>query len=650
MPTSIPYYVRQLNFNSLNTNTWQNDYTFVDELFRQTDSASTNQADALEHIQNRHIPGVETMPNVTGLENEDPMEAYNLLQQRMFEEQQQAVERERQDTNSRRRMEQLYQMPRSIRSVASPWHTISENIENLIHPAVSVDITEALQRTYIAPALEPIKPPLRTYSQVKKLLYWAKHPLHSKNADTFRYIIKLVTSLSVKRYGTAYTSEEYIKASRIRVQSWLCKNTKVKFIEDQINPWALIHPSTVYQMRSNNGVLLVGQLTLRDNGAICAHTQEEWLSSDLISVSDRGLISPSAYDQLGYWFCDNCNSHRPFHEENCTNCTIRSSNVEIGKLYNYNDNVRDFIPTLFDIPVKEFEVDGKIIKHRRGRANANNKERKSKLYFGLELEVIPRDGVTQKDALYWLSSVLKNYALLKHDGSLANGGFEIVTAPATLDFHRKKLWNDLFDLKLPVGKTAAQLVKSWSTTCCGLHIHFTRAACADMQLSKMLVFYHEPDNARFLGDIAGRLVGPRSAYCHQKQKKLRGKRSSSTGKMVSTTIDDCQEHHEAITISQRNRGKTVEVRIFRGNVTMHGVMRALDFVAATIEWAAVAGSNVKSGNLHYTKFLEWFDESSNRSRFPDLWRHLISLGYLGTRHRSKNKKVLDELPSELRAA
>lgn len=327
--------------------------------------------------------------------------------------------------------------------------------------------------------------------------------------------------------------------------------------------------------------------------------------------------------------------------------------MEIGRLYGYNDNVRDFIPTLFDVPAREFLVDGKIVKQRKGRKTVSTGQRKQpvpKLYFGLELEVVPRDGVSSKDALYWTSSVMKNYSLMKHDGSLANGGFEIVTAPATMEFHRKKLWADFFNLRLPNGKTAAGLVKSWNTTCCGLHIHFTRAACSEVQLSKMLVFYHSHLNSRFLGDIAGRTVGPKAAYCHQKEKKLMAVKDKRTNKVVRTTVDECNEHHDAITVSKRNGGKTVEVRIFRGNATMHGIMRALDFVAATLEWSAIAGINQKNEDLRYTKFLEWFDESSNRSRFPDLWKHLISLGYLGTRHKSKNKKVLDDLPSELKAA
>lgn len=494
--------------------------------------------------------------------------------------------------------------------------------------------------------------PITSYIIMKKLIGYVRNRDTAHNNDTHRLLIKVVTSVAIKRYGNGYTDDTNIQKSRERVCSWVKKNTGIEFVRDDLNTWALIHPEAVFILNSERGMLQVSRLTYEDHMATCQHTGQEWLNTDLIRVSDRGAISPTAYDELGYWYCDNCRGHRPFHEENCGHCSVRGSDVEVGKLYGYNDNVRDFIPTLFDTPAREFVVGGKIMKARRGRKaeGANRSKPKSKLYYGLELEVIPRDGITQKDALYWTSSVMKNYSLMKADSSLAAGGFEIVTAPATLEFHRKKLWHDFFNLKLPSGKTASQMVKSWNTTCCGLHIHFTRAACSEVQLSKLMVFYHSRLNSRFLSDLAGRMVGAKAAYCHQKEKTLRATKDKRTNKIVSTTVDDCMEHHDAITISKRNGGKTVEVRIFRGNATMHGLMRALDLVAATTEWCLVAGINKEKEDLRYTKFLEWFDESSNRSRFPDLWKHLISLGYLGTRHKSKNKKVLDDLPSELKAA
>lgn len=318
--------------------------------------------------------------------------------------------------------------------------------------------------------------------------------------------------------------------------------------------------------------------------------------------------------------------------------------MEIGHLYRYTDNVRNYIPQLFDV-------------RRKATRKLKSKDKpRAKLYFGVELEVVPKDNISQQQALQWVSTAMKEHALMKSDATLVHGGvpgFEIVTAPATLEYHREKLWNKLFEMKLPKTieghKRACELVKSWDTQCCGLHVHFTRAAVTDIQLAKLLVFYHDPKNARFLSSIAGRVVGPKAPYCNQDKKRLYFKTDPKSKKVVASTIMDCtgeQRHHEAVVISHRNSGKTVEVRIFKGNITKHGIMRAVEFVAATIEWCATNGVN----ELDKTKFLNWFDQPTNRSRFPELWKHLLSLRFLGTRHVSKKKKKMEELPKQDKAA
>ena len=112
------------------------------------------------------------------------------------------------------------------------------------------------------------------------------------------------------------------------------------------------------------------------------------------------------------------------------------------------------------------------------------------LRYGVELEVLPKTSVASKVAKYNCGKSLHNFALLKSDSSLGSAGFEIVTVPATLEFHRKVLWNDFFKTPFSDGLTAAKSVQSWDTGVCGIHVHLTRAALTEMQLSKLLVFYH----------------------------------------------------------------------------------------------------------------------------------------------------------------
>ena len=59
---------------------------------------------------------------------------------------------------------------------------------------------------------------------------------------------------------------------------------------------------------------------------------------------------------------------------------------------------------------------------------------------------------------------------IKHDGSI-DEGFEIVTHPMSLDYHKNNMpWERIFE------KALAMDYRSHQTSTCGLHIHVDRMA------------------------------------------------------------------------------------------------------------------------------------------------------------------------------
>lgn len=297
------------------------------------------------------------------------------------------------------------------------------------------------------------------------------------------------------------------------------------------------------------------------------------------------------------------------------------------------------------------------------------------LYFGVELEVITREyGEKPYRASVKASGLaLDKFAILKRDGSLDEYGYEIVTVPATLAYHRTVGWNKFFCEPDETGVIPASRVVSWKRPCCGLHVHMSKAAMTTLQLAKLLVFMHSDENAWFLTKIAGRPVGD---GCHDRyyrqSKKGFGVSRDVNNKIVpvvntSTEYYDrntsCSEHSSAATISTRNQGKTVEIRIFKGNVTKHGVIRALEFCAALVEWCGVASvrateyktdgatpfqkqmqkrgikvavgctNSVKFSTPSAVDFIKWFDNQDIRGRYPDLWRHMLNKNLLTTKHK-----------------
>lgn len=416
---------------------------------------------------------------------------------------------------------------------------------------------------------------------------------------------------------------------------WVIKQLKNKGLPEYIKAYnmrevvfiPLSEAKRVYKTRNKkDGYEYFTNSYVVKNCKICENCKDIFASKNLVMFQSKrlkdGLYCNTCLNETGHHECANgCTApsgNRAYHHEDDGCQLYNMSNYE--HIYNYSKDVRSLI-----YKMQHTKVDKKI--------NGDF------LHFGVELEVLPRSKVARETAAYNCGKALRNHAILKDDSSLrAEGinGFEIVTIPATLRYHRETLWKKFFAEKYSDNLTAAKSVHSWDTQVCGIHVHVTRACLTEMQLSKLLVFYNEPPNSNFLSRIAGRTVGPNAVYCKAQKKKLR-----------IGTSGDCGDHHGAISISQHNKGKTAEVRIFRGNCTFHGIMRAIEFVDATVKWCA---NNASNDVTDFNKFLEWFKQPEIRSQYPELRKHLIELKYIKPRQLPDRFKDLDVVSDELRTA
>ena len=233
-------------------------------------------------------------------------------------------------------------------------------------------------------------------------------------------------------------------------------------------------------------------------------------------------------------------------------------------------------------------------------------EKDNKLFYGVELECRVhsyRESVQHKA----LSNFPKS-AVLKPDGD-----FEIVTIPATLNYHREVLWNRFFD---EANGAATDCIKCKNRlTECGLHIHFSRGALTELQLAKVMCFINEGCNKTFVENVAGR-----EENCWNKKIPL-------FEKSVKTVIDKYMHNKGmAIHISRRNSNKTVEVRIFQGIPTRQQVMQSLEFVDALIRYCKRHGNVAKE--IKYTSFVEWFDTNCMELHYPHLHETLMAHKYV----------------------
>jgi len=259
------------------------------------------------------------------------------------------------------------------------------------------------------------------------------------------------------------------------------------------------------------------------------------------------------------------------------------------------------------------------VRYREDETIDDNLHTSKDLLYGVELEVMARNSMPS-DYPDTLHDYNGDWFKCKKDGSLdeGNGGFEICTAPSTFKFLKDR-FTQMFNSDYWTDENGSTYVKGWNTTCAGLHIHINKKALTPLEVGKLLVFVNDKKNARFIEDIAGRNM---NRWCKSETKKI------SDGQYRS------DDRYEAVNTVP---SKTVELRIFKSNVSEHGFMRALEFTDGMIRY--LKQSSMREQSLSYKSFISFIKKPENRSEYPNFWSWLITNGYvLGTPSRNVSKQ------------
>ena len=209
------------------------------------------------------------------------------------------------------------------------------------------------------------------------------------------------------------------------------------------------------------------------------------------------------------------------------------------------------------------------------------------------------------------------YCKFKSDGSLRNG-FEMVTAPCTLAFHRQQI-DKLFDWNGWTDEDKNTYVKAWNTDTCGIHVHLNRGSFTGSQIGKILQIVNEDMNRKFIEAVAGRKANDYAKFS-KKSIAEGGQRDYSKYEAVNTA-----------------HSQSIELRIFRGNATKNGILRVLEFSFALGEY--VQQCSFKA--LHYRDFLKWFNLPRNRADYPFINEWFVRKGYL--KDGKSNRLVTNEI-------
>lgn len=220
------------------------------------------------------------------------------------------------------------------------------------------------------------------------------------------------------------------------------------------------------------------------------------------------------------------------------------------------------------------------------------------LFFGVELEICVlnrypgADDTMEHGIVHKVLKSLSGRAIVCHDGSVT-AGFEIVTIPATLNYHKTSMWNNFFNPEI-----TNHLV---GMPYCGNHVHVSKAAWTPLSVGKLLSFMHSDENSDFLDVISSR---GQTSYCT---------RNHSFNKVTSVF----REGHNRTSAVNITPSQTIEFRLFKSSINPANLLKNLEFIDALRMFTF----HSKISDMRSDKYLEFV--KANHYMWPYLTNFLI---------------------------
>lgn len=307
-----------------------------------------------------------------------------------------------------------------------------------------------------------------------------------------------------------------------------------------------------------------------------------------------------------HFYCESCYDELVGYCQNCDSEVYRDDLTDVGSnVYHWvcpdclNDNhtcrdCGDIVESLYDGLCEgccDDSVDGIINSY--GYKPTPKFFGEGDRFFGVELETEPlNEGYGDIDMVREVQELVSEWAYLKHDGSLNEGGFEVVTHPMTLENHLTRFTPELF-------KTIKSSdYVSHTNGNCGLHIHISRSAFkSDLAIVKLLEFvYGNYDN------IVSKLGRRHSmtSYCRNIDRDM------SYKNLDSILYHNNKDRYHAVNTKNYD---TIELRFFRGTLIRDTFVSALQFADVLV--------NLANKITDISQKIEW----------SDVYLEVIRLGY-----------------------
>ncbi len=344
---------------------------------------------------------------------------------------------------------------------------------------------------------------------------------------------------------------------------------------------------------------------LDDRYFICEHCNER---THIENISDDTDICNDCYDETTECYCcgervNQSNTYivrnsRNDEQDYCTDCTNNQTRrcescderYDDDALYWRNDSC--YCSDCVDDVDEEEDENENFINDYSFKPTPKFRKKydfEENEYLGVELEVEIEQSIAQKQFLF-----RNDLLYCKKDGSL-NKGFEIVTHPMTLKYHKKLFgWRDILT------NLISNDGKSHQTDTCGLHIHVSKTL-SNLNQWKLVYFMYKCQD--MLKIFSRRKI---YRYCEFKMPSSYASSSNVSGKRNYPYISPrCDDRYTAVNF---NNSKTIEFRFFRGTLKESTFFAALEFSKVSIDFVKHHGISfflLSDSNLLWKTFYEY---------------------------------------------
>lgn len=319
--------------------------------------------------------------------------------------------------------------------------------------------------------------------------------------------------------------------------------------------------------------------------------------------------------QDNYFTCDNCGEI--FHTDSygtdgeCSDCYSPPEEDEEEPDYS---NIHDY----------SFKPKPHFLVTKKEMAKNLLKPVETKtLFFGVELECA-NDGHKDNDEIALevlkigntagLFGLQEDHLYLKKDSSIDPDGFEIVTHPATLDYHLQRFkWGEITSFLSSKGYT------SHNNKTCGLHIHVSKNFFSQVEQVKLALFVY--GNREAMEKLSRRSSVYAAFKDVKKEIKDHQRALEHSQRVIKEAIDNVPKFEKfAVVINNNYRREavnydnhnTIEFRMYRGTLKKETIFATLELTDGICRFVKCHNSAECSSSSSWSLFSSFIKNQNYR--------------------------------------